>query len=674
MEYEKCHVFEPKVARPNKRRRIEPTGLQASWPSRREAYKTAWSAVQGKIDGRLSSLNATTIEEIAQWLEHIATDHPVGRTPAGFTLTGPNSTLYSALATQLFAKGTAASRSIYVPIASTIGSNLKGVLKHIIHKATSSTYEDDDGDELDDRAVGRKGPRFLNYDLEILHNYVRERDVKQVIIAFEDTEAFDNHLLSDLIELMTCWQDRFSIVLLFNVATSISFLQQRLSQPAARCLQGRAFDSALLVDEVEQVMEVITSPGNTLWLGPSISSMLLERQRDYTQSIDSVVEATRYAYMSHFFANALSMFLSPPSFEEIPVDHFEALRNVASFRSWADGLLEAGELNRLSDVLESDHALMEMTVSAIADGQAAIAHVLQATEVIRSIQASLADTNVSPRTSLYMQAISGKLKQSPMVRALLLSTRKATSDVVLGLTQELVQLDIPPDVKALCSDIYARLDELVQSSANDGQASQPLRSADDVKHSTLRTTVVAQKVELSKQKSALSKQDADYTALLRELTDLLENYFDGVLITPKQLLMHEIFLYDLRSPHREVLTPRPRHAIERALAAPHDYLDCDCCGPEVDRVIASGEGGVDEINLTVSQPATALLYQLYLESGSLINASDFWQAFRAIVDTADEQRTIALFQRGLAELRCFGVIKSTRRRIDHVSKVAWRGL
>jgi origin recognition complex subunit 3 len=261
-----------------------------------------------------------------------------------------------------------------------------------------------------------------------------------------------------------------------------------------------------------------------------------------------------------------------------------------------------------------------------------------------------------------------------MVRALLLSTRKATSDVVLGLTQELVQLDIPPDVKALCSHIYARLDELVQSSANDGQASQPLRSADDVKHSTLRTTVVAQKVELSKQKSALSKQDADYTALLRELTDLLENYFDGVLITPKQLLMHEIFLYDLRSPHREVLTPRPRHAIERALAAPHDYLDCDCCGPEVDRVIASGEGGVDEINLTVSQPATALLYQLYLESGSLINASDFWQAFRAIVDTADEQRTIALFQRGLAELRCFGVIKSTRRRIDHVSKVAWRGL
>jgi origin recognition complex subunit 3 len=547
-------------------------------------------------------------------------------------------------------------------------------LKHIIQRATSSTYEDDDGDELDDKPSTRKGPRFLNYDLQILHNHVREHDVKQVVIAFEDTEAFDSHLLCDLIELLTCWQDRFSIVLLFNVATSVSFLQQRLSQSAVRCLHGRAFDSALLVDEVEQVMEVVTSPENALWLGPSISSMLLERQRDYTQSIDSVVEATHYAYMSHYYANALSIFLSPPQFVEIPVDHFEALRNVASFRSFADGLLEAGDSAQLTNLLDSDQAMFDLTINAIADGRSAIAHVLQATEVIRSIQASLADASLSPRTSLYMQAISGKLKQSPMVRALLLSTRKAASDVVLGLTEELIQLDIPADVKALCSDIYSRLDELVQSSANDGQASQPLRSADDVKHSTLRTTVVAQKVELSKQKSALSKQDADYTALLRELTDLLENYFDGFLISPKLLLMHEVFLYDLRSPHREVLTPRPRHAIERALAAPHDYLDCDCCGPDVDRTTAAGDRGVDEVSLTVSQPATALMYQLYLESGSLINASDFWQAFRAIVGDADEQRTIALFQRGLAELRSFGVIKSTRRRIDHVSKVAWRGL
>jgi origin recognition complex subunit 3 len=638
------------------------------------AYESAWSAVQNGIDSRLSSLNATTLEEIAQFLDELLTDPPAGRTPAGFALTGPNSTLYSALASQPFVGASAEARRLYVPIASTVGNNLKGILKYIIHKATSRTYDDDDFDEIDDRASMRKEPRYLNYDLQILHNYVREHEIKQVIIALEDTEAFDSHLLSDLIELLTCWQDRFSIVLLFNVATSISFLQQRLPQAAVRCLAGRAFDSALLVDEVEQVMEVVTSSSNRLWLGPSISSLLLERQRDYTQSIDTIVEAIRYGYMSHYYANALSIFLSSPSLEDVPSDHFEALRNVASFRSFADSLLEAGDVEQLRKLLVSDEAMFDLTMSAIAEGKLAISRIIDATEVIRCVQAGLGDAHITPKTSLYMQAISGKLRRSPMVRGLLLSTRKTASDAVLELMRNLVRLEIPSDVKLRGLEIHARLEELVKSSTVDGQASQPLRSADDVKHSTLRTTVVAQKVELSKQKSALSEQDAAYTTLLREFTDFLEEYLDSALVSPKELLMHEIFLYDLRSPHREVLTPRPRHAIERALTAPHDYLDCDCCCPDPDGAATPREHGGNEISLTSSQPATALLYQLYLESGSLINASDFWQAFRAIADDADDQRATALFQRGLAELRCLGVIKSTRRRIDHLSKVAWRGL
>ena len=42
--------------------------------------------------------------------------------------------------------------------------------------------------------------------------------------------------------------------------------------------------------------------------------------------------------------------------------------------------------------------------------------------------------------------------------------------------------------------------------------------------------------------------------------------------------------------------------------------------------------------LSGTQPATAILYQLYLESGALINVSDLWSAFFAIVgeDGGDE--------------------------------------
>ena len=74
--------------------------------------------------------------------------------------------------------------------------------------------------------------------------------------------------------------------------------------------------------------------------------------------------------------------------------------------------------------------------------------------------------------------------------------------------------------------------------------------------------------------------------------------------------------------------PAPRRAIERALSAPHDYLNCECC---------EGGGKGDAAALSSSQPATAILYQLYLESGALINIADLWAAFSAVVGTEGEE-------------------------------------
>ena len=267
-------------------------------------------------------------------------------------------------------------------------------------------------------------------------------------------------------------------------------------------------------------------------------------------------------------------------------------------------------------------------------------------------------------TKLHIQAMSNKLNGSSLIRSLLLSIRKAPSNIAQEIVKLAAQSLLLTTYNSRFSDISVELQDMMQNQQN---MQQPLRSEDDVKNSTLRTTVVAQKVELSKQKSTLSKQDAAYTSLLREFTDLLEQFFNDFLVDPKSLPFHEIIIYDLKSPHREVFTPRPRHAIERALAAPYDYLDCDCCAPN------KGEG--DEQTLSASQPATAVLYQLYLESGTLINASDLWQAFQAVIGAErTEEQNMALFQRALAELKYLGLVKNTRKRVDHIAKVAWKGL
>jgi hypothetical protein len=46
-----------------------------------------------------------------------------------------------------------------------------------------------------------QGRKYLDYDLEALHAHVKHHEAEQVIVAFQDSEAFDTGLLSDLVTL-----------------------------------------------------------------------------------------------------------------------------------------------------------------------------------------------------------------------------------------------------------------------------------------------------------------------------------------------------------------------------------------------------------------------------------------------------------------------------------------
>lgn len=611
----------------------------------------------------MSTLNASTVHDISAFLDdHIGVSAETG-IATGIICTGPDAASQGSIFEQLSDVPCAGSKRIYIPLNASECSNLKAVLKAIIQKATAqnTAVDDEDPDQIGSSA----GSKLLNYDLQILSDYVRDRRVEQVVIAIRDTEAFESLLLSELIELLGSWQDRIPFALLLSIATSLYSLQQRLSKNAVKWFRGRTFDLAPTGDEVEQVFEAITHPETPLWIGPGLMRFAVERQSDYVQSIDSFVEAVKYAYMSCYYANALTIFLDPTlKCEDVPKDHFKAVRNLESFQNHCRELLKTDQTRRVAEFLYDEEVLFAEVTKRVHDGKRALADMNVAVSVLRALQATLPSQQSASKSSLYVQGMSNKLKDSSSLRSLLLSIRQSPSNVAEELLDAILETTIPNDMKTRCRLVRAELDDLI---LNQNRSYGPLRSEDDVKNSTLRTTVIAQKVELSKQKSSLSKQDAAYTAILRRFTDLLEEYFARTLVDPTKLVFHEIFLYDLKSPHRDVFTPRPRHAVERALAAPHDYLACECCAPT--------EGDGDESTLSACQPATAILYQLYLESGSLINVSDLFQAFQAVMgDERDVEQNVALFQRALAELRYLGLVKNTRKRIDHIAKVAWRGL
>jgi origin recognition complex subunit 3 len=175
---------------------------------------------------------------------------------------------------------------------------------------------------------------------------------------------------------------------------------------------------------------------------------------------------------------------------------------------------------------------------------------------------------------------------------------------------------------------------------------------------------VAQKVQLSKRESILSNHDTAFTSAIDNFAGILEEYFN--FDSPLHLFLHEIWIYDSKSPYREVFTPRPRYAIERALSVPHDYLGCTCCKASTD-------------GLSSSQPPTAILYQLYLETGGLINVFDLWSAFYTIMgaddeEERDERSCLVQFYRALADLRLLGMVKHSKKKTDHLAKLSWKGL
>ena len=283
---------------------------------------------------------------------------------------------------------------------------------------------------------------------------------------------------------------------------------------------------------------------------------------------------------------------------------------------FAETLIEQGDYKAAHGLLHDDAYLYDIVVDHIEKSHKALRGILVAIDVILTLQSSSLSVTNTPWSELYIKAMLGELETSPLVKDTLLSCRKMPSDAMKNLLSKLSKLKLLG-----ISEIDQDLEKLTSTMTEEAA---PLRSEHDFHSDSLRTTIVAQKVSLSKQTSTLSEQDLAYSKIVNSVDTLLRDFFQTSLINPKDLFLHEVLIYDSKSPHRDVFMPKPRFAVERALSSPHDYLGCSCCE-------CAGEG------LSATQPATAILYQLYLESGAVINTSDLWSAFCAVVGAEDAE-------------------------------------
>ncbi|KAG7006021.1 origin recognition complex subunit 3 [Physcia stellaris] len=599
----------------------------------------------------------SALNDIASFVEKAHFNVNCEKLPTGLISGAPNVSIQAGLTHAIAQRIRANEDIVYIRLLSTQQPNLKAVLKHINRQAKSQV-----GNTENQNLAERD--HYLNYDLQMLHDHVQNRSIQKVVLYFQDSEGFQETLLADLIEILSSWVNRIPFVLLFGISTSVGFFQEKLSQATLKLLQGTQFEINPL--NIDALFKEITRPEqpSNLWLGAGLSRIVLQRHRDHVQTAADFILTIKYIYMTYFYSDPLSILVERPGALDksgltFQHEHLEAVRTLPSFKKYASEKLDNDEIQSVRSLLEDDQELIGTLKASINETQKTIRNLVAGIEVLEIVQSCLSLKKCATWPELYMQAIAGELGTSVLMREMLLSVKKISSDSMLEM---LTQLSIHlPAMEKLRKD----LTRLLSATAGD---STPLRSEHDVHHKILRTTVVAQKVELSKQTAALSKEDKDYSRIVDRVDSALREYSQQTFINPQDLFLHELFIYDAKSPYRDVFTPRPRFAVERALSSPHDYLGCSCC--------SSAENG-----LSSTQPATAILYQLYLESGSQINVADLWSAFNTIVgaedpedEEADQQRTLALFSQALAELKYLGMIKSSRKKADHLVKLAWKGL
>ena len=387
--------------------------------------------------------------------------------------------------------------------------------------------------------------------------------------------------------------------------------------------------------------------------------------------------------MCHFYANPLSVLLSEVKPQP---EHLEALRNLPSFRSHIEDALETGRLKHVRSMLDDDAYLLaeqQRTAEKVtAKWETRLLKSLSLLEASGLLQESF--------IAMYTNALSNGIDLHADESGLLDSIRRMSPDEISSILQHLLdtvrngsrELGMKgwasEDKKFVhtLSDMLERLTSLQSQSQMTGKT---LRSQYTAQTKLLRTTVVAQKVQLSRYETSLSDEDKAFTELL---DGLVRSLADEISCQPANaILFHELWMYGSISPHKDVFIPRPGVIFKRALSKPHDYLACACCG--------TADGNASTL------PATSILYHLYGEAGALVNVADLWSAFHALIgrdddeeedpkskprtkstesrgeNGFDERTALVLFYQGLAELKAMGFVKPTKKRADHIARLKW---
>ncbi|ETI25817.1 hypothetical protein G647_02593 [Cladophialophora carrionii CBS 160.54] len=710
-----CYIFKPTTQEdgdinprtPKRRRLVKPTSKtleeDAPWPLllgglesqesvklRKSLFESTWATQQAKLDKTGHTVDEELVEDVLNYRGRGETASQSGQESLPTHLLVASATTQHEFHQTLERRmqETSDKNDILVSLQPTHCSNLQTALKTIIKASIAGRR----GEEAyADFLAENKALIPMNFDLELLHRYVQQENVERVLVSVTDVETFDTTVLSELVSTFHSWSDRIPFMLFIGISTTTELFESRFSRATINLLDAHFVEtkpSGGAESTLFNMYETLQHDTAThIFLGSSIVNVLAELAGAQSTTPDNLVRALKYAYMSHFFANPLAtltaQFKTHVQWDPTLCD---AIRNLPTFKDRCEALAQGdrAQRHRARQLLASNESLWTEAKAAIQAGQEYMSSCLGAIRTLRHLYHSKlhirTDKNTPWETESDLLASLPDLTRS--------DTFKAIEDAL--------------KVRGITS-----LSEMLDGEAEPEPEPEP-------KEKTKTTQLNDLQNYLSETGSPVDQEAAAAAAFLRAYLHHRTSISPSCSsppsssplqpgVSPFRQFLAEAYTMAHRSPLSQIVHPRPRHCIERALARPADYLGCSCC---------AGGGSADAATTTTATlPPTSVLVQMLNEAGAVINVRDLWDAFRDTLSSTrhgDESRSVededeeeeeededgtgagagagakarterqvlALFYRALAELRYLGLIKQSRRKpgVECIQKTVWMGL
>lgn len=520
--------------------------------SRESAFRKCWTETSSRVAHLLEPIDDVSLEEIIQFVKDAPTLSDHKRLQTGLICCGPKSASQTRLLEKWKTMEPQKKTAVVVAIDAAQATNLMTALKNLIRAAITQLA----GTDGYQRSLNERRHRIcMNYDLELLQEFVTSREIQKCVIYLTDIEAFDMVLLADLMSVVSAWRDRIPFVLLLGISTTVDLFEARLSKSTVRLLDCKLFDASVGADPCLEMYKSLHDQSDALLpsFGPVISGVLFEMSREQDASASGFRRAIKYVMMSHFFANGLSILLGPDDgARDTHRDFCDVIRSTGSFRAYAEEKLNEGDSKTVRSLLGDDKALLRAAREGVKNGLEAMCRHHTAVELFE-LTLNLINPPEPPLDSfsIQLQALSSSFLGSALYTNLISNITTLPSNRIRKLLNTIQQYHSLPNLDI--QNLLKRLDQAVPPTTK-----IPLRSAYDPTHTTTSTTITNNKVSLSKHLPKLSAPETVYTRLVDHIADTLSTHFEQHILNPTTLFLHEAFLYDLKSPW---LRPsRPVHA------------------------------------------------------------------------------------------------------------------